>query len=378
MHAVLEGRDSARWCSPTGGGKSLCFQAPAVVDRQPAPQRGLALVVSPLISLMKDQVDGLRVGSVAAALPEQLAHAGCARRGDRRGPCAVRCRLLYVSPERLVGEERRVSLRRLLRAAAACGSSRSTRRTASASGATTSAPSTASSDVCATNFAGVALHAFTATATERVRARHRRRSCGCAIRSCWSASFDRPNLDLPGAAARQPAAQQILACSTATTARRGSSTARRAAKWTTLADVADERGALRALPYHAGLPDEVRSRHQEAFLNEAAPTSSSPPSRSGWASIARTCASSSTPARRVRPSTTSRSRAAPDAMACRPSACSSIRAAISCGGGRCSSASGELTDDASARCCATWSATRRGMAAGTDRWSSISARRSNR
>src|SRR6187455_3626192 len=67
MAAILSGRDSVV-VLPTGGGKSLCFQAPAVVDGQPAPQRrGLALVVSPLISLMKDQVDGLRVDGVAAA-----------------------------------------------------------------------------------------------------------------------------------------------------------------------------------------------------------------------------------------------------------------------------------------------------------------------
>ena len=52
MSAVLEGRDSVV-VLPTGGGKSLCFQAPAV------QLPGLAVVVSPLISLMKDQVDAL-------------------------------------------------------------------------------------------------------------------------------------------------------------------------------------------------------------------------------------------------------------------------------------------------------------------------------
>src|SRR4030081_3407931 len=62
MHAILESRDSVV-VLPTGGGKSLCFQAPALVPAGPAatPRRGVALVVSPLISLMKDQVDGLRV-----------------------------------------------------------------------------------------------------------------------------------------------------------------------------------------------------------------------------------------------------------------------------------------------------------------------------
>src|SRR5207244_7100726 len=70
MHAILASRDSVV-VLPTGGGKSLCFQAPAVVDGPakagPSVNRGIALVVSPLISLMKDQVDGLRVDGVAAA-----------------------------------------------------------------------------------------------------------------------------------------------------------------------------------------------------------------------------------------------------------------------------------------------------------------------
>ena len=61
MDAVLSGRDSIV-VLPTGGGKSLCFQAPAVV------RDGLAVVVSPLISLMKDQVDTLVGNGVPACL----------------------------------------------------------------------------------------------------------------------------------------------------------------------------------------------------------------------------------------------------------------------------------------------------------------------
>ena len=61
MDAILEGRDSVT-VLPTGGGKSLCFQAPALL------RAGLAVVVSPLISLMKDQVDTLVGNGVPAAL----------------------------------------------------------------------------------------------------------------------------------------------------------------------------------------------------------------------------------------------------------------------------------------------------------------------
>ena len=60
MQAVLDGRDSLV-VLPTGGGKSLCYQAPAVL------RGGTTVVVSPLIALMKDQVDSLRACGIAAA-----------------------------------------------------------------------------------------------------------------------------------------------------------------------------------------------------------------------------------------------------------------------------------------------------------------------
>src|SRR3954463_9178458 len=108
MHAILDARDSVV-VLPTGGGKSLCFQAPAVAAE------GLGLVVSPLISLMKDQVDGLRVDGVAASFlnsslqPHERDEVIASVR-DRR------CRLLYVSPERIVGEGSQ-GLRRMLKEA---------------------------------------------------------------------------------------------------------------------------------------------------------------------------------------------------------------------------------------------------------------------
>src|SRR4051812_50168026 len=96
MHAILDARDSIV-VLPTGGGKSLCFQAPAVAAE------GLGLVVSPLISLMKDQVDGLRVDGVAASFLNSTLQSH-----ERDEVVASvrdgRCRLLYVSPERLVGD----------------------------------------------------------------------------------------------------------------------------------------------------------------------------------------------------------------------------------------------------------------------------------
>jgi ATP-dependent DNA helicase RecQ len=94
MHAVLAGRDSLV-VLPTGGGKSLCYQAPAVCTG------GTTVVVSPLIALMKDQVDGLRACGVAAAQldssqsgPERYAVENDLRHG--------KINLLFVSPEKLV------------------------------------------------------------------------------------------------------------------------------------------------------------------------------------------------------------------------------------------------------------------------------------
>ncbi|EOC1348545.1 ATP-dependent DNA helicase RecQ [Cronobacter turicensis] len=94
IDAVLEGRDCLV-VMPTGGGKSLCYQIPALV------KTGLTIVVSPLISLMKDQVDQLLANGVAAAClnstqsrDEQQAVMASCRTGE--------VRLLYIAPERLM------------------------------------------------------------------------------------------------------------------------------------------------------------------------------------------------------------------------------------------------------------------------------------
>ncbi|NJD10730.1 MAG: RecQ family ATP-dependent DNA helicase, partial [Gemmatimonadetes bacterium] len=91
--AVLTGRD-VLVLMPTGGGKSLCFQVPALL------LPGLTLVISPLISLMKDQVDALcRRGVAAALLNSSLAPEAAAAVIVRAR--AGQLRLLYVAPERL-------------------------------------------------------------------------------------------------------------------------------------------------------------------------------------------------------------------------------------------------------------------------------------
>jgi ATP-dependent DNA helicase RecQ len=257
MDAILTGRDSVV-VLPTGGGKSLCFQAPALV------RSGVAVVVSPLISLMKDQVDTLTGNGVPAAcynssLPSDVRTSVAA--GIREG----RYRLLYVSPERLVGEGGDSFLSMLSRAVvsfvavdeAHCISQ----------WGHDFRPEYRQLGRLRTLFPGVSLHAFTATATARVR-RDIATQLGLVNPSELVGSFDRPNLTyrvLPRAnlkrqlvdlLARHRGQAGIIYC----TSRREVDAL---AAWLT-------GEGIRALPYHAGLSDQERSRNQEAFLEEDA------------------------------------------------------------------------------------------------------------
>src|SRR5450432_928742 len=93
---ALGGRDVFA-LMPTGGGKSLCFQLPALL------RNGLTIVVSPLIALMKDQVDALQASGVAATFLNSSLDADESRarlRGLHRGEY----KLLYAAPERLMLE----------------------------------------------------------------------------------------------------------------------------------------------------------------------------------------------------------------------------------------------------------------------------------
>ncbi len=266
MEAVLARRDSVV-VMPTGGGKSLCFQAPALVHA-PAPagdapgRKGFALVVSPLISLMKDQVDGLRVDGVEAAYLNSTLGA------DERDAVMAslrddRCRLLYVSPERLVGEGSQ-GFRRFLQQ---CGP----RFVAIDEAHCISQwghdfrPEYRQLGRLREDFPGVSLHAFTATAGDRVR-----RDIVTELRLddplVLVGSFDRPNLtfrvlrrgnlhtQIKQILARHDDEAGIIYCSS-----------RREVE--ALAEWLVGEGHS-AVPYHAGLPDQIRARHQDDFLDE--------------------------------------------------------------------------------------------------------------
>ncbi|MCC7416194.1 MAG: DNA helicase RecQ [Acidobacteria bacterium] len=255
MEAVLSGRDSLL-VLPTGGGKSLCFQAPAMV------KPGLAIVVSPLISLMKDQVDTLVGNGVPAALYNS------AQTGEEKASVAAglregRYRLLYVSPERLAGEgsdgflslvaARSVSFVAVDEAHCISHWGHDFR------------PEYRQLGRLRQVLAGASLHAYTATATARVR-RDIVEQLALDRPLELVGSFDRPNL-LYRVLPRGVLKQQLL---DVLGRHRGEAgivycTSRREvdalAAWLTSLGTP-------ALPYHAGLSDVERHRNQDAFLSE--------------------------------------------------------------------------------------------------------------
>ena len=247
MDAILAGRDSIV-VLPTGGGKSLCFQAPALV------RDGLAVVVSPLISLMKDQVDTLVGNGVPAACFNSSLSAD-ERRAVTSG-AARRTLSAALRLARAAGRARGANRSRPGSRAATSASSPSTKRTASASGDTTSVPSTGSSASCAPGFPG---SAFTPTPRRRRHASGAtsRPSSVCASRWSSSARSIGPNLvyrvlpranlkrQLQDMLARHRGEGGIVYC----TSRRE---VEALAAWLTASR------ACARVPYHAGLDDGER------------------------------------------------------------------------------------------------------------------------
>ena len=255
MQAVLAGRDSLL-VLPTGGGKSLCFQAPAIA------RDGLAIVVSPLISLMKDQVDTLVGNGVAAAcynssMPSERKSE--VSRGVRDG----KYRLLYVAPERLVGEggdgflsmleSQPVSFVAIDEAHCISQWGHDFR------------PEYRQLARLRDRWPSVSLHAYTATATARVR-RDIIAQLGLRDAAEMVGSFDRPNL-VYRVLARSTLKAQILEVLERHRGQAGIVYCTSRKDVDNLAQWLNDTG-WRARPYHAGLADDERHRNQDAFLNE--------------------------------------------------------------------------------------------------------------
>ncbi|MEO8077247.1 MAG: DNA helicase RecQ [Acidobacteriota bacterium] len=257
MDAILANRDSIV-VLPTGGGKSLCFQAPAVV------RPGLAVVVSPLISLMKDQVDTL-VGNGVAAACYNSSLASDQKSSVMAGLREGRFRLLYVSPERLVGDGGEGFLSALSKCRV--GFVAIDEAHCISQWGHDFRPEYRQLARLRTLLPGISLHAYTATATARVR---RDIAAQLELNDPLElvGSFDRPNL-VYRVLARASLKRQLLDVLSRHRGQAGIVYCTSRREVDALSAWLRESG-VRALAYHAGLPDAERSRNQDAFLDEHA------------------------------------------------------------------------------------------------------------
>jgi ATP-dependent DNA helicase RecQ len=238
---------------PTGGGKSLCFQLPALI------RDGLTIVVSPLISLMKDQVDALQTSGIAATYLNSTLDREEAKarwRGLHRGEY----RMLYVAPERLMLDtflERALNwnIAQFAIDEAHCISE----------WGHDFRPEYRELKKLRNHLPDVPLMALTATATERVRADIVKE---LKLRNprCYVASFNRPNLTyriIPKSAPYE----QLLAFIRSRPNDSGIVYCASRKSTDSLARNLNEDG-VSAKPYHAGLTGGERTKHQDAFLRD--------------------------------------------------------------------------------------------------------------
>jgi ATP-dependent DNA helicase RecQ len=249
---VLDGRDVFALL-PTGGGKSLCYQLPALLTP------GLTVVISPLIALMKDQVDALTTAGIAATyLNSSLEYDEVRERLDglRRG----QYRLLYCAPERLTipsfaAELAGLNVTRFAVDEAHCISEwghdfrPDYRRIAE----------------LRERFTNVPFLAFTATATDRVRADIVER---LALRTpaIHVGSFNRPNLTYR-VTRKKRSPEALIEWLNARPDDAGIVYVNSRAGADDLAARLKKAG-IAALPYHAGLDAAKRSKHQERFIRD--------------------------------------------------------------------------------------------------------------
>lgn len=250
IEAVLAGEDALA-IMPTGGGKSLCYQLPALC------RDGVTLVISPLIALMRDQVQALRqVGVEAGALTS----ANDEHENEMVFDAIDRgtLKLLYLAPERLGSASqllRRLKIAFIAVDEAHCVSQwghdfRPDYLRIGELRQSLGAPQTA---------------AFTATADEETRAEIIRKLFN-APPKIFLRGFDRPNIHLAFAAKNGPR-RQLLDFATARKGRSGIVYASSRNKTEVLAKALSDAG-VPALPYHAGLPPELRQETQDRFQQQ--------------------------------------------------------------------------------------------------------------
>ena len=250
---VISGGD-AIVLMPTGGGKSVCYQVPALV------REGTGLVVSPLIALMHDQVDALRANGVAAAYLNSTQQP--AERAEvERAYLAGELDLIYVAPERLSSPQTRALLARGSLSVIAIDEA----HCVSQWGHDFRPDYLALGDL-GEAFPGVPRVALTATATRETHQEITERLHLDSARH-FVASFDRPNIQYRIEAKTEARKQLLQFIRSLPDASAGIVYALSRKSVEQTATFLAGQG-IDAVPYHAGLPAEVRAAHQSRFLRE--------------------------------------------------------------------------------------------------------------
>ncbi|UYO44446.1 DNA helicase RecQ [Rhodopseudomonas palustris] len=250
---VADGGD-ALVLMPTGGGKSLCYQLPALL------RDGCGVVVSPLIALMRDQVAGLLESGVrAAALNSTLSYdeANAIEQQLLNGELD----LLYVAPERLLTPRCLALLAKAKLSLFAIDEAHCVSQWGH-----DFRPEYVGLSAIAERFPDVPRIALTATADALTR-REIAERLALTDAPCFVSSFDRPNIRYT-IVDKQNAPAQLKAF--IDDRHRGHSGVVYCLSRAKVEDIAEtlSKSGLTALPYHAGLPPEVRARNQDRFLNE--------------------------------------------------------------------------------------------------------------
>jgi ATP-dependent DNA helicase RecQ len=237
---------------PTGSGKSICYQIPALC------RKGVGVVVSPLIALMEDQVASLRQLGVRAAAIHSGAEGGRtaeAFRDLRAGTLD----LVYVSPERLMMEDFLDVLDEIPLALFAIDEAHCISQWGH-----DFRPEYQQLSLLCTRYAQIPRIAVTATADEPTRKEIMER---LDLPMLYTAGFDRPNIHYEVAVKDNPNRQLLAFLSGRASDESGIIYCLSRRRTEEVAQFLEKEG-YRALPYHAGLESSTRSRNQESFLKE--------------------------------------------------------------------------------------------------------------
>jgi len=260
IESIVKGRD-AFVLMPTGGGKSLTYQLPALL------LPGLTIVISPLIALMHDQVDRLRANGIAATFINSSLSPG-ERTERERAALNGQLQLLYVAPERLMTGnflalldevERNAGLSLVAVDEAHCVSE----------WGHDFRPEYRQLGALRTRFPGVPMMALTATATARVR-EDILTQLGLRDPLVHIASFNRPNLSYEVRQKRQGSYGELVLLLRELV---GESVIVYCQSRKSVEDLsaALNQSGIEALPYHAGLTTEQRTEHQNRFIRDDVP-----------------------------------------------------------------------------------------------------------